>query len=127
MKFILISLMTILYISKPLLAQDDQAEVAKMQEEIYKETYDKLSVGMTPDQKNDLKVKLDKQKQAAIEMSKLTKEEQIKKFEESSAKMKTPEYAAEFKKNMDNMTPAEKEMFQKMIQNGNKATQEIKR
>ena len=118
MKFLAISLITLLSLPTLSFAQEDQ-----ILEDMYKKSYEKLSVGMTPEQKEKLKETLDKQKQAHKENMKLSDSEMKAKMDESSKQMNSPESKAAFKQKLDNMSPEDKEMLRKALENASLKTE----
>jgi hypothetical protein len=120
MKLLAIGLITLLTIPTIVFAQNAD----QMIEDMYKESFEKLSVGMTPEQKEKLKGDLEKQKQAHKENMKLSDSEMKVKIEEAEKKMNSAENKEATKKHFENMSPEEKEMHRKTMENANKMMKE---
>lgn len=90
-----------------------------MMEEINKEALEKLSKDMTPDQAKALKDKMEMVKKQQEEYLKLSPEEQKAKLDAAQVNAGSQDSKEKFKKEFDNMSPEEKEMFKKLIQNAN--------
>jgi len=96
---------------------DESMDVQKMYEESQKEAYEMMSKGMTPAQKVQLKKQMQKQAKQMMEYSKMSPEEQKKLIQTKRSEMNSAESKAQIKKQLENMTPEQKEMLKRAMKN----------
>ena len=106
-------------------SQDD-AQLKKEMDKTHQESFEALSKGMNPEEIKMLKESMDLQKKMTDKLLKLSPEERTKFIEETMKNVDPKKAAEDYKKMVENMTPEEKQMHEKMKKNLQEVTNKKK-